>query len=134
MAGGLVEGSDGNLYGTTYTGGLGGANNAGTIFKITPGGTLTTLYNFCSVAVGSVCKDGLDSKATLVQDTNGDLYGTSLLGGSKGSGTVFKLIQWHADHAQQPPFAGLRGASPRNRRGTLRDHGRNRSQRPRDDL
>jgi uncharacterized repeat protein (TIGR03803 family) len=89
--GGLVEGTDGNFYGTTYTGGLGGANDAGTVFKMTPDGTLATLYNFCSVTVGSVCKDGLYSKATLVQAVNGDLYGTTLQSGSKGSGTVFKL-------------------------------------------
>jgi uncharacterized repeat protein (TIGR03803 family) len=42
---GLVQGTDGNLYGTISPG---GANNFGTVFKITPGGTLTTLYNFCS--------------------------------------------------------------------------------------
>jgi uncharacterized repeat protein (TIGR03803 family) len=43
--GSLVQGADGNLYGTTLA--L-GANGGGTIFKITPSGTLTTLYNFCS--------------------------------------------------------------------------------------
>ena len=38
-----MQGSDGNFYGTTY---YGGANNVGTVFEITPGGTLTTLYSF----------------------------------------------------------------------------------------
>jgi uncharacterized repeat protein (TIGR03803 family) len=41
----LVRATDGNLYGTTQAG---GANNAGTVFKIISDGTLTTLYNFCS--------------------------------------------------------------------------------------
>lgn len=48
----LIQGTDGNLYGTTVNG---GANGAGTIFKITPGGSLTTLYSFCSE---SGCTDG----------------------------------------------------------------------------
>src|ERR1017187_8322374 len=41
----LVQGTDGNFYGTAA---VGGPNNGGTVFKITPGGTLTTLYSFCS--------------------------------------------------------------------------------------
>ena len=44
-AAGLVQGTDGNFYGTTYLG-QGGANNFGTVFKITPSGSLTTLYSF----------------------------------------------------------------------------------------
>src|ERR1700690_1738547 len=43
--GALVQASDGNLYGATYGG---GANGWGTVFKITPGGTLTTIYSFCA--------------------------------------------------------------------------------------
>jgi uncharacterized repeat protein (TIGR03803 family) len=41
----LIQASDGNFYGTTDGGGAGGS---GTVFKITPGGTLTALYNFCA--------------------------------------------------------------------------------------
>src|ERR1017187_5978770 len=41
----LVQGTDGNFYGTAA---VGGPNNGGTVFKIPPGGTLTTLYSFCS--------------------------------------------------------------------------------------
>ena len=52
---GVIQASDGNLYGTTVTG---GANSYGTIFKITTIGSLTTLYNFCSLAN---CKDGTNS-------------------------------------------------------------------------
>src|SRR5580700_6700851 len=49
---GLVQATNGDLYGTTLEG---GANNGGTIFKITPSGTLTTLYSFCPQ---SGCTDG----------------------------------------------------------------------------
>ncbi len=81
---GLVQGTDGNFYGTTLYGGANGTND-GTIFKITPSGTLTTLYSFCSQ---SGCADGSQSYATLIQDTNGFFYGTTSWGGT-GNGTVF---------------------------------------------
>lgn len=50
---GLVEGSDGNFYGTTS---YGGANGEGTVFKVTPSGSFTTLYSFCSQSSGSTEK------------------------------------------------------------------------------
>jgi uncharacterized repeat protein (TIGR03803 family) len=88
----LVQGLDGNLYGTTLGG---GANGNGTVFKITPAGTLTTLYSFCAQ---TRCIDGASPEATLVLATNGNFYGTTLLGGSSGCyssdgtcGTVFKI-------------------------------------------
>jgi uncharacterized repeat protein (TIGR03803 family) len=94
----LVEGTDGNFYGTTYYGGThscisGGTNyGCGTIFKITPSGTLTTLYNFCSQ---SGCADGQAPEAALVQGTDGDFYGTTSYGGKAGCssrcGTIFKI-------------------------------------------
>jgi uncharacterized repeat protein (TIGR03803 family) len=86
---GLVQATDGNFYGTTYHG---GANNLGTVFKITPSGTLTTLYSFCSQG-GTACTDGATPIAGLVQDTNGNFYGTTENGGAKGQnyGTVFSL-------------------------------------------
>jgi len=82
---GLVEGTDGNFYGITNQG---GAHNAGTIFKITPSGTLTTLYSF-----GSQSGDGESPEAALVQGTDGNFYGTTEYGGASfgGSGTVFKI-------------------------------------------
>jgi uncharacterized repeat protein (TIGR03803 family) len=93
---GLVQGTDGNLYGETQLGGINGVG--GTIFKITPSGTLTTLYNFCSQ---SDCKDGYGPIAAPTQDTNGTFYGTTWLGGASSScegcvtgggyGTVFSL-------------------------------------------
>jgi uncharacterized repeat protein (TIGR03803 family) len=89
----LVQAANGDLYGTTAAG---GASNHGTVFKITPSGTLTTLYSFCSQAG---CADGSDAVVGLVQGANGDLYGgtavggagTYCLGGSGGCGTLFKI-------------------------------------------
>ena len=86
-SGGLVQATDGNFYGTTYGGGA-GANNSGTLFKITPSGTLTTLYSFCSQ---SNCTDGSVPNGELIQATNGNLYGTTRGAGANNSGTVFKV-------------------------------------------
>ncbi len=81
----LVQGMDGNLYGTTSNGGL---NNGGTVFQVTPAGTLATLYNFCSL---SNCADGQGPKAGLIQGSDGNFYGTTYMGGSNGSGVIFKI-------------------------------------------
>ncbi len=87
----LVQARDGNLYGTTISG---GATGSGTIFKITPDGKLTTLYNLCSQAG---CADGSKPGAALFQATNGSLYGTTYSGGAistscpAGCGTVFRI-------------------------------------------
>ncbi|MGA3041686.1 MAG: choice-of-anchor tandem repeat GloVer-containing protein [Bryobacteraceae bacterium] len=101
-AAGLIQATDGNLYGTTSDGGTGGPcyvyAGCGTVFKITPSGTLTTLYNFCSETANDVCTDGASPVAGLVQATNGDFYGTTA-GDSytvnavpQGTfGTVFKI-------------------------------------------
>ncbi|MFZ0312254.1 MAG: choice-of-anchor tandem repeat GloVer-containing protein [Candidatus Korobacteraceae bacterium] len=89
----LVEGTDGNLYGTTAFGGSGGycgvsPGGCGTVFKITPSGTLTTLYSFC---LQSNCPDGLNVYAGLVQATDGNFYGTTQSGGANYSGTIFQI-------------------------------------------
>jgi len=82
----LIQATNGDLYGTTESG---GANDGGTVFKITPRGTLTTLYNFCSL---SGCADGSGPLAGLVQAVNGLLYGTTIGGGANGNfGTVFEI-------------------------------------------
>ena len=78
---GLVQATDGNLYGTTV---LGGAGGEGTIFKIAPSGTLTTLHNFDTT-------DGRYPYAGLVQASNGNFYGTTYFGGANSEGAVFKI-------------------------------------------
>jgi len=84
-AAGLVLGNDGNFYGTTQ---FGGKNSGGTVFKVTPTGQLTTLYSFCS---RNNCEDGYVPAAPLVQGTDGNLYGTTQLGGTNDRGTAFQL-------------------------------------------
>lgn len=93
---GVAQGTDGNFYGTTE---IGGANTnsvdcvlgCGTFYRITPSGTLTTLYNFCST---NNCSAGAESVAGVVETSNGTFYGTTFAGGScltltEGCGTVF---------------------------------------------
>jgi uncharacterized repeat protein (TIGR03803 family) len=87
----LIQGTDGNFYGTTSNGGANGV--AGTLFAITPAGTLSTLYSFCSQAN---CADGTGPFSGLIQATNGEFYGTTFAGGSStncigGCGTAFSL-------------------------------------------
>ena len=82
---GLVQGLDGNLYGTTYQGGTYGG---GTVFKIGTSGSLTTLYNFCAV---SGCADGQFPYAGLTLATNGSFFGTTQGGGTSSYGTVFSI-------------------------------------------
>ncbi len=77
----LVEGADGVFYGTTSTG---GTNNAGTIFQITAGGTLTTLFEFNKT-------NGLNPYAGLSYGLNGLLYGTTVEGGTNNYGSVFQI-------------------------------------------
>jgi uncharacterized repeat protein (TIGR03803 family) len=81
----LIQATDGNLYGTTLAG---GTHGDGTVFKISKGGTFTTLYSFCSQ---SGCADGEFPQTGLVQASNGNLYGTTILGGTYGSGTIFEI-------------------------------------------
>ena len=81
----LVQSTDGNLYGTTSNGGTGG--NAGTVFRITPEGKLTTLYSFCTQAN---CPDG-GLPTALLQATDGNFYGTAWGQTGTSLGTVFKI-------------------------------------------
>jgi uncharacterized repeat protein (TIGR03803 family) len=84
---GLIQGSDGNFYGTTQ----GGGNypyQAGTVFEITTTGTFTTLYLFSGSFSGL---DGSVPEGALVQGTDGSFYGTTSLGGSLGYGTIFRI-------------------------------------------
>jgi uncharacterized repeat protein (TIGR03803 family) len=79
---GLIQATDGNFYGTTE---FGGANSQGTVFRITPGGTLSTLYAFTGG------NDGSNPQAALIQATDGYLYGTTPNGGTSGAGTIFRI-------------------------------------------
>jgi uncharacterized repeat protein (TIGR03803 family) len=81
--GALVQGTDGNFYGTNSFGG-GNVNFGGTVFKITPTGTLTTLHSFGS-------GDGSEASAALIQATDGNFYGTTSGFGMSNTGTVFKI-------------------------------------------
>src|SRR5579862_5525185 len=85
--GGMVQALNGTLYGTTYGG---GAHGGGTIFDIkTTGGSLTTLYSFCSL---SSCADGDAPQATLIQGTDGNFYGSTYDGGAFSYyGNIFKI-------------------------------------------
>jgi uncharacterized repeat protein (TIGR03803 family) len=87
--GGLVQGTNGNFYGTTIEG---GNNNGGTVFEISSGGLLTTLYSFCTQ---SNCTDGGSPYSGLVNGTDGNFYGTTRLGGDfcapYGCGTIYQI-------------------------------------------
>ncbi len=95
----LVQGTDGSFYGTTYVGGTGAyclsQDGCGTVFKIAPDGTFTTLHSFCSQAncVDGAAPDG----ASLVQASDGNFYGTTYGGGqyscfiNSGCGTIYKI-------------------------------------------
>lgn len=78
---GLVQGSDGNFYGTTA---LGGANLKGTLFKINATGNLTTLHSFSGFS-----GEGAVPFGGVTQGSDGNFYGTTALGGAHGAGTVF---------------------------------------------
>jgi len=81
----LVQAIDGNFYGTTIYGGI---YNGGTIFRVTPGGTLTAIYSFCAV---SGCPDGSQPYSALVLGPDNALYGTTMIGGASNYGTVFRI-------------------------------------------
>src|SRR5712691_6930847 len=91
--GGVIRDAAGNLYGTSLAGGsVRACNNGfgcGTVFKLDRRGIETVLYNFTGAT------DGANPQASLIQDANGNLYGTTATGGvgcgSLGCGTVFKL-------------------------------------------
>jgi uncharacterized repeat protein (TIGR03803 family) len=81
---GVVRDSEGNLYGTTSSGGTN--FDYGTVFEVTPDGKEHVLHSFCTG-----CADGTGPVSDLVLDTAGNLFGTARTGGAKDSGTVFEL-------------------------------------------
>jgi uncharacterized repeat protein (TIGR03803 family) len=109
-SGALVEGTDGNFYGTTSGGGPANASctfGCGTIFQITPTGNFTTLHTFQGL-------DGEYPYIGLVQATDGNFYGTTYVGGSSracagGCGTVFRLSMGLKPFVETIPTLGCRG-------------------------
>jgi uncharacterized repeat protein (TIGR03803 family) len=91
---GLVQGSDGNFYGATFAGGTtfnGGTNpvcpgGCGTVFQISSSGVYTSLYSF-----GISTNDGTKPSAPLTQGSDGNIYGTTLQGGTATTGTIFRI-------------------------------------------
>lgn len=105
-AGVLVQGLDGNFYGTTLEGGANrcGTGTCGTVFNMTPTGTLTTLHSFNST-------DGSLPCAGLVLDTNGNFYGTTGWAGANNFGTVFEMTP-AGSLSTVHNFAGTDGSHP----------------------
>jgi uncharacterized repeat protein (TIGR03803 family) len=108
---GLIQATDGNFYGTTNRGGDAGY---GSVFRITLAGELTPLYSFCSQ---SGCTDGAFPFG-LVQDTDGNLYGTTFNGGlddscslGLGCGTIFSLSLGLGPFVETGPTFGKVGAA-----------------------
>jgi uncharacterized repeat protein (TIGR03803 family) len=88
---GLVEGTDGNFYGTANGGGTrhyAGGFTGGVIFQVSPTGKYKIIYNFCSE---TNCDDGANPLGGLVQASDGTFYGTTQVGGTKNYGTIFQL-------------------------------------------
>jgi uncharacterized repeat protein (TIGR03803 family) len=109
---GLIEDATGNLYGTTQWGGS-GCFGCGTVFRIDPAGNETVLYSFKGGT------DGESPEASLVQDSAGNLYGTTRVGGtgtncgsSEGCGTVFRLDEGGNETALYSFQGGADGAFP----------------------
>jgi uncharacterized repeat protein (TIGR03803 family) len=100
--GGLIEGSDGNLYGVTQSGGEFGE---GTIFQITRQGVLTTLHSFNGNGT-----EGYQPAGGLVQGTDGVFYGTTTTGPAyQGAGTVYSLSMGLAPFVKTLPTSGPAG-------------------------
>jgi uncharacterized repeat protein (TIGR03803 family) len=129
---GLVRDAAGNLYGTTYQGGVyGGACGGfgcGTVFKVDKNGKETVLHGFTGSPDGSITYAGL------VRDAAGNLYGTTLNGGTYGFGTVFKvdknggetvLYSFNADNGQgsYAPYGSLARDAAGNLYGTTEGGG-----------
>ena len=93
----LVQGSDGNFYGTSST-------NGGTVYKVTPAGAVTRLVEFNG-------RDGGTPVDELTQGVDGSLYGTTSEGGKFGLGTVFK-VSTAGDLTVLVDFDGFNGVAP----------------------
>jgi uncharacterized repeat protein (TIGR03803 family) len=99
-----VQATNGDFYGTTKWGGT-SAFGYGTVFEITPSGTLTTLYSFCPQ---SGCADGSDPYSGLIQATNGDFYGTTYYGGANGKAGA-RMARAPTLRSSRPPMGTSTG-------------------------
>jgi uncharacterized repeat protein (TIGR03803 family) len=81
----LVQGTNGNLYGTTYNG---GKDLYGTVFNVTTTGSLKNIYSFTGTTT-----DGANPTGGLTLGTDGNFYGTTQQGGVHSMGTAFKITQ-----------------------------------------
>jgi uncharacterized repeat protein (TIGR03803 family) len=104
---GLMQASDGNLYGTSY---YGGPKSGGTVYRVTPAGVYTSLYTFTNASQGAYYP-----YAGLVQGPDGALYGSTLRGGTKDQGTVYRITT-DGSFSVLFNFTGPDGANPE---GTL---------------
>ncbi len=123
--GGVIGDEEGNLYGATTEGGdvTGGVSSpcdsygCGVVFKVDRWGNETVLYTFAGV-------DGKDPYGGLLRDERGNLYGTTIKGGTFGDGVVFKLDRWGNETVLYSFSGGADGANPftgviRDERGNL---------------
>jgi uncharacterized repeat protein (TIGR03803 family) len=101
--GGVIQGSDGDFYGTTRDG---GATNSGTVFKVTPAGVGTVLYSFAGGA------DGANPLGGVIQSSDGNFYGTTRAGGATNTGTVFKITPAGVETVLYSFVGGTDGANP----------------------
>ncbi len=99
--GGLAQSADGNFYGTTTAG---GANDFGTVFRMTPDGSITNLISFAHT-------NGAGPRAGLTKGADGDFYGTAYFGGDQNVGAVFKLAT-NGVFSMLASFANTNGAYP----------------------
>jgi uncharacterized repeat protein (TIGR03803 family) len=98
---GLVQGANGNLYGTTYNG---GASGDGTIFMLTSSGSFTLLHSFNGA-------DGAYPCTGIIQGSDGNFYGTTYSGGAGNDGTVFMMTP-AGSLTTLYSFSGADGANP----------------------
>jgi uncharacterized repeat protein (TIGR03803 family) len=118
-----VQGSDGNLYGTT---GYGGTADAGVLYDLTPAGRFNVVHTF--LCYHTICNRGGDP-LSVVQDPEGNLFGVTKFGGIYGNGTLFEITSTHDfinlysfdSGAESSPYAGLTLANDGNFYGTTED-------------
>jgi uncharacterized repeat protein (TIGR03803 family) len=103
---GLIQGTDGNLYGTTVYGGS-ACPFCGTVFKITLSGLLTTLHSFCTEPY---CADG-QIPTGLIQATDGTFYGVTGEGGANKEGTIFRFSEGLGAFVKTQTASGTVGAA-----------------------